>query len=194
MKKIISIGIITLLGFSLLNAQSKLERKALKKKKIETHYNTIKKLVTSGTFQFKASYAFALGNDIAKVSNLLVGANNTFEGNRVNLTNNTNFLKLNKENATINLPYFGRVHRVVSYNGIDDNGIAFEGNIEKHKIEFYDSKHKIEIKFEANKPQEKLKLHLVINSNGTSFLNVSSSNRQNIRYEGKISSIEVDEN
>lgn len=173
-----------LFGFGIITAQSKSEKRALKKEVSIAAYNEMKELIESGKFQFEASWAFPLGNDITKIN--FSGGNNIFQGNRINLIGNTNYIKLNYEFANISLPYFGQVYRVTSYNNRDDNGFEFKNNIEDLKITYKDSKRRIDVKFITNKSQESLQIHLIINAKGNTYLTVNSSNRESIRYQGRV--------
>jgi len=177
---------LLLFGFSILQAQTKAEKRALKLEKHKTAFNEIKALIESGIFQFEASSALSLGNDIAKISSAFVGSDNVFQGNRVDLTGNSNFIRINNQVSELFLPYFGEVHRNVNRSSNSGNGLEFKGDIEDYIVEYNDNKHKIDIKFTVNKSQEQLQFHLITTAKGDTSLNVNSSNRQSIRYLGKV--------
>jgi len=185
MKKNFLFAALLLFTFLIMQAQTKAEKRALRLEKNETAFNEIKTLIESGTFQFEALSALPIGNDIAKISAAFVGGGNVFQGNRVDLTGNSNFIRINNQASELFLPYFGRVYRTPNYNK-SASGLEFKGDIEDYIVEYNDSKHKIDIKFTVNKPQEQLQFHLVTTAKGDTSLNVNSSNRQSIRYLGKV--------
>lgn len=190
MKKNFLFAVLLVFTFLVTQAQTKAEKRALKLEKKEVAFTAVKTLIESGEFQFEASSAFPLGNDIAKISAAFVGSNNVFQGNTVNLTGNTNFIKITDQTSDLFLPYFGRVYRNVGYNRTgSESGIQFKGDVEEYTVEYDEAKHKVNIKFTANKPQELLKFHLVVANENNVTLTVNSGNRQSIRYQGKINKL-----
>jgi hypothetical protein len=183
MKKNILFFLCVALSFNIATSQYKAEKKTLKKEKLEANYKATKLLVESGKFEFVASWAFPLSGDITRLN--LSNGSTPFIGNRVDLTGNSNFVTLNNEAAKVFLPYFGRVFRVTAASRTS-GGLEFEGTIKKHNIKYKDSKHRIEIKFISKDDDDQLRYHFIITSKGRATLNINSSNRQSIKYEGNI--------
>ena len=192
MKKSSFLFVLLIFGFTCSFSQTKSERKQAKKDRIAASYLNTKALITSGKFLFQANSAMPLGNDIANIGLSLPGGAGVFQGNRVNLTGNTNFIRLNKSKADIFLPYFGRVF-VPRLSSTGNSGISFKGEIEDFKVVFNDNKNRLDIKFETHDGKESLDFHLRVNSNGNTTLTLSSSNRQTITYQGVIKSFVVKE-
>ena len=161
---------LTILFFALiipLNAQSK---KELKKQKAEKEYAATKELINSKNFIFEADWA------------------TTQKGNRINLTTNPNFLKVKGDQVIADMPYFGVAQSAIGY-GSGDTGIKFEESPKKYNVEFNDEKYKAVLKFDANNKSESFNVILHIYKNGSASLNISSSKRNSISYDGKITAL-----
>ncbi len=161
---------LTVLFFALiipLNAQSK---KELKKQKAEKEYAATKELINSKNFVFEADWATTQG------------------GKRINLTTNPNFLKVKGDQVSADMPYFGVAQSAIGYGG-GDTGIIFEETPKKYNVEFNDKKTKAVIKFDANNKSESFNVILHVYKNGNASLSISSSKRNSISYDGKITAI-----
>lgn len=189
MKNNILLAMLFVFSLTMTSAQTKAEKKALKLEKAEAAYSNIKALIESGEYEFEASWAIPLGNEISRIN--FVG-NNTFFGNRINLTGSSNYLKMDGKNADLFLPYFGTVHRTTSYSR-PGNGLEFKGEFEDLEVNYIDSKRKIDIEFEVNTNREQLRAHLTVGASGTAYLSINSSNRLSIRYNGKIKPLQIKE-
>lgn len=173
-------------------SQTWAERKQAKKERIEAQFLKTKALVKSGSFQFEAKWANPLGNDAVRIGQSLPGGVAVFQGNRVNLTGNSNFVKINQsQKADIFLPFFGRVFFPSRIN--NQGGITHNGKITDYSFTVNDKKKIITVKFNAKSQDDNLKLVLRISSGGTTILNVNSNNRQNIAYDGLISELSKEE-
>ena len=167
MKKTLVFTFLVLL-INLSFAQNKEEKKKKKEETANNEYETTKTLIESGAYQFIPVWAI------------------TQKGNRINLTTNYGYLKIIKDNAEADLPYFG-IAQVPSYSG--DGGIKFNNENVSYQIEINDKKQIINIKFEANYKSESLKLILSVFKSGNASLNISSSKRNSISYNGKITEL-----
>lgn len=67
---------------------------ALKQQKLKNAYTKTKELVNSKQFQFEAQWANPLDNQAVSIASRLPGAQGVFQGNRVNLSGNSNYIKL----------------------------------------------------------------------------------------------------
>ena len=113
---------ILLLTFNLSFAQTKEEKKKKKEETAIKEYETIKSLIESGVYLFIANWT------------------TTQKGKRINLATNYGDLKIDKEKAKADLPYFG-VAQVASYSS--DGGILFNNEKVTYKVEFDDKNQKI---------------------------------------------------
>ncbi|MEN8125877.1 MAG: DUF4251 domain-containing protein [Bacteroidota bacterium] len=169
MKKLV-LAILFIAFIFPVNAQTK---KELKKEKAEKEYTKTKTLIDSGIFIFNADWA------------------TTQKGNRISLIGNPNFLKIDKENAIADLPYFG-VSQSPSVGMTDGGGIAFEGLINDYVVEYNDKKQKVIIKFSTNNKTENFNVTLAVYKSGNANLDIISNSRNSISYDGKVSKIKND--
>ncbi len=183
MKKILTLCFIVSITLN-LTAQTRKERKAEKKAQLEAQYQSIITLIESGSFNFEATRAIPLGNDIANIGRSLQAGSAVFQGNTVNLVGNDNYVNINNGDADIFLPFFGRVF--IPKRNPSESGIKYKGEIIKNKTSFNSKKKRIILSFDAKKNNESLKFSFVISPGGHTRLTVNSSTRQSITYMGKI--------
>ncbi len=166
MKKLVLV--ILLITFILpIQAQSK---KELKKEKEAQAYTEIKTLINSGIYIFESDWA------------------TTQKGKRINLISNPNFLKMDHENASAYLPYFG-VSQSSSVGFSGSSGIEFDGVIKDLKVDFNDKKQKVIIKFSTQNKTENFNVTLAVFRSGNADLSILSNSRNSISYDGKVSEI-----
>lgn len=146
-------------------AQTKEEKQKNKEETAIREYEATKSLIDAGEYIFVPDWAI------------------TQKGKRINLTANYGYLKINKEIAEANLPYFG-IAQTPSYSG--GGGIIFKNEEVAYQIEYNDKKQTINIRFKANHKSESYKLILSVFKSGNASLNVSSPKRNSISYTGKI--------
>lgn len=163
------LSIIFILVFNLSFAQTKEEKKKNKEETALKEYSTTKSLVEAGEYQFIATWA------------------TTQKGQRINLTSNLGYLKIKKDSIRGDLPYFG-VAQAIPYSG--DGGIKFNNVNVNYQIDYNDKKQIITILFKANEKSESLNLILSVFRSGNASLNISSSNRDSINYDGKVTELD----
>lgn len=161
---------LTVLFFALILPVTAQSKKELKKQKAIKEYEAAKKLVNSKKFIFKADWATSQG------------------GKRINLTTNPNFLKVDGDHVKADLPFFGVAHSAVGMVS-GDAGIKFDDTPKNYTVEFNDKKLKIIIKFDANNKSENFYVTLNIFKNGNAGMNISSSKRNGISYDGKLTAL-----
>lgn len=191
MKKYIVLCFIVTLTITVGFSQSRSERKKAKKEKLEADYKQTKALIESGSFQFVATWANPLGNDISTISSKLPnGGAGVFQGNRVNLSSNPNFIKIDGKTADIIMPYFGRVFRA-SPGSASTGGIEFKGDVDDYRVDYNDKKYRIDIRFESKSKIDTIDYQFTVNSGGDAILTLSSINRQITNYDGSITALEI---
>ncbi|MCM0668028.1 DUF4251 domain-containing protein [Flavobacterium tyrosinilyticum] len=153
--------LINVISFS-VSAQEK-TKKELKQERELKKQNEIKALIDSQNFVFEAQKATPQG------------------GRLLQLDYNTYFLKFKADNATCDLPFFGRGYNV-GYNS--DGGIKFEGKPENVKVE--NKKNNTILKATVRGVSDVYDLTFSIFYNGNTTLSVSSNNRGPISYDGVI--------
>jgi len=162
-KLVLSIVFITII----IPAQAQ-NKKEQKNEKNAQAYTEIKALINSGIYIFESDWA------------------TTQKGNRINLISNPNFLKMDHENATADLPYFG-VSQSPSVGFSGSGGIEFDGVIKDLKVDFNDKKQKVIIKFSAQNKTENFNATLAVYRSGNANLSIISNSRNSISYDGKVS-------
>jgi len=160
--------VCVILGFvSIGNAQSKEERKKEKAEKALAAYNEFKSIVDSGSYIFKADWVI------------------TAKGRRINTQTDNYSMKVQAGKATATLPYFG-VAQAGGYG--QAAGIAFDADTRDYKVKYNDKKRRATITMNIDAKDEKLQI--IINATaGGSSVSVSSSRRNSIRYDGKITAL-----
>lgn len=189
MKKIWVFLIILCFGVG-LQSQTRKEIRAEKKAKLQSEFIATKSLVESGKFQFEAQWAMPLDNDVISIGQKLPGGGAVFQGNRISLFSNPNFMKINNGEADIVLPFFGRVLFPRRIN--NETGIEYKGVIKEYTIKHNTKKQLINITFNCNNTEDNLKLQLTINADGNARLVVNSNIRQTISFQGNISKLDVE--
>lgn len=163
MKKIGIMFAIVLLSVSTVVGQSKKEKK---EQAAAAEFENIKKLIDSKSYVFEAEWA------------------NTFGGKRINLTTNPNYLKITKDSADIFLPYFGVGHTSNNYKS-GEGGIVFKGILEEYDVVINEKKQTHTIKFKGRNKSELYEFSMLVYKSGNSNVNVNSSGRSGIKYDGK---------
>ncbi|RZN83508.1 MAG: DUF4251 domain-containing protein [Winogradskyella sp.] len=184
MKKFILLLVFGIFISSSSFSQTRAERKQAKKERIENQYSETKALIESGNFKFEAKWAIPLGNDISNLGLSIPGGSAIFQGGRVDISNNSNMVSIDGNNADVYLPYFGRVFFPKRVS--NERGIQYKGEIEDYTVDYNEKKKIIILKFKANSPGDFLKFIYRINYGGSTTLTVNSTNRQTISYNGRL--------
>ncbi|MEN8187526.1 MAG: DUF4251 domain-containing protein [Bacteroidota bacterium] len=167
MKKLV-LAILFIAFIIPLNAQTK---KELKNEAEAKEYADMKSLVDSKEYVFEADWA------------------STQKGRRINLISNPNFLRMDQENADIDMPYFGVVQSPsVGFGG--EGGIVFKGAVDNYDVQYNDKKQKAVIKFKAKGKSDHFTFTLTVFKNNNATLYVSSNSRNGISYDGKVAKLE----
>lgn len=165
MKNII-LFFFTLTLISSLSAQSNDDKKKTKEETALKEYEAIKVLIESGEYTIEATWATSQ------------------KGRRINLTTNYSFLKINQNEAEIDLPFFGQAYSgAVGFGG--DTGIQFKGTVKNYIVELNDKKQRITVQFNGKGKSDTYKFTLSIFKSGSTSINVTSNNRSAMKYDGK---------
>jgi hypothetical protein len=174
MKKIIALSLFLLFISTSIVAQTKEEKKAIKSEQALKEYESLKKLLNSGTYEFVGEWA------------------TTNSGRRINLFSNTNYLRIDAGEADIFLPFFGTSQNAGYGSG---GAIEFKGKLQDYQITFNDKKQKATLKFTAkDEGTESFNFSIEIFGSGSTNVSVNSSYRSHIRYSGKTKKYEKKEN
>lgn len=114
----------------------------------------------------------------------LLGVDNA--GGRINIRGNINFLKFRNDSVVARLPFYGERQQASSMSTIDQ-GINFNGVAENLKVEQKGSAYEIQFRIgDSNVRSETYDVRVRINSKLSSTIYVSSNQRFNIRYQGRV--------
>ncbi len=157
--------LIVLISTSVIS-QTKEEKKEMKAQEQAKQFDAIQKLIDSGTYEFYADWA------------------NSFQGRRINLVTNPNHLKMNQEEASIYLPYFGVAHNSSpAYSNM--GAMEFKGKVENYKIKVNEKKKQTTVTFRCKAKREVIDFTLTIFPDGNSRLNANSNVRTGMNYDGR---------
>ncbi len=115
--------------------------------------------------------------------------------NMINLTGNSNYVKMVGDSVFGYLPYYGERRMAGAYGGTD-TGIIFEGIPEALSIKKDTIKQRHQIYFEIsdkNNATESYQVNLTLYPNHNSSMNVTSSHRAPISYDGKVKRVQEKE-
>lgn len=150
------LGIVLLTGGQSLYSQTKKEKKEQKEKEI-------KEMIDERRFTINVDRALPM------------------RGRTVNLTSPYS-LEMRGDSAISYLPYFGRAYSL-PYGGGD--GLRFEESITDYQSTF-NKKGTARIKFVARTKEDTFRFDVQVFSNGSSIINVTPTNRQQITYQGEL--------
>ena len=173
MKKITIVFFLTLITTSLVFAQSRKERKMMKKEKAKKEFLATKEIVDSGKMKFKFDWAVAQ------------------KGARVSLQGRGDSMALDTTSMSgvVELPYFGAV-QVPSMSG--SGGISISGDITDYSVKYKESKNKAFIKFKAKSSENEIfSFNLTITGSGSTNMGVTSSHRNRISYTGIMTALDI---
>ena len=114
---------------------------------------------------------------------------NPTQYSRVNLLGNPNRIKFENDSVKVFLPFFGERYAGGGYNN-DGGVIKYEGIPKELHIQENPEEGTVDISFEGNRNTESLDFLITIYSNGVARTSVTSSQREKIRYDGKLISRE----
>lgn len=165
---IIGIGLI-LLSVTLGNAQTKSEKKTEKELQKTEAFKNILSVVKSKSFEFEGEWATIQG------------------GRRVNIFNNSNELKLIGDHSKADLPFYG----VVTGGGANlPGGIEFDDTIADYAMTINQKKHRINVNYKVRSKTEVYHVNITIFHSGNATVNINSTYRNTMSYDGKIKAIE----
>ena len=153
---IFSLLLIMAISIPTLSAQTKKEKKELKKQAVE-------KLITSGKYKIDVNRALpARGRSVMLTSPYSV--------------------EIRNDSIISHLPYYGRAYSI-PYGG--GEGLNFKAPLTDYKLD-WDKKGTAKIKFTARSTEDKFDFDIDIFSNGSSTIFVNMQNRQSINFQGEV--------
>jgi len=148
------------------------------------------KLLNEQEFEIISDFANpTISNALTQLSgsNLLGYGNNA---SSINLTGNSNFLKVYKDSVSAFLPYYGE-RRFGGGYGDTDTGIIFKGKPEDFNVTDTKKNNGKEYSFNIDgENNENYKLNITVYNTGKSIINVYSAQRTTISYSGTVKPLE----
>ncbi|WP_189663025.1 DUF4251 domain-containing protein [Polaribacter sp. IC073] len=102
--------------------------------------------------------------------------------NNINLIGNANFFRIKNDSIHIDLPYYGEQQMSTGYTS--GSGIKFEGKASETSKVYNERKGAYIIAYSVQAKDENYEIMLTLYANNKSNLNVNSSHRSNISYNG----------
>lgn len=157
----------------------------------EAQREAVRQMVESREFEFRGQWAMPLsGNDMNALwrAGLLPPGDTP---NRIDLSSNPNYLKLNKDEVSAYLPFYGTQQFNVSLNS-QDQAIQFDEEVNDLQVTYNKKKDMYDMRFTASKGTNGYVIFLTVFPNATATLRISSASRNNISYQGRIKALEKD--
>lgn len=151
-----------------VHAQSRQEKKEAKQQRKVESFNAMRAMIDTSLYEFIARKAQPQGGGV------------------IDLTTHVNFLRVIKDSASANLPFFGRAYSA-AYSDID-GGIKFEGTMDKYKVTENTKKLELRITFRVSVASDVFDCTLVVLSSENTSLSIVSQRRALMSYTGYISS------
>ncbi|MEX0290780.1 MAG: DUF4251 domain-containing protein [Flavobacteriaceae bacterium] len=143
--------------------------------------------VAEKDFEINSEWAIPmLTNSMSQVSNAGLFPPGS-AANRINLTGNSNYLKVNGMEVEASLPYYGE-RQVGGGYGNTNSGIVFSGRVKEYESVKDEDKLKHQITFRVMNNTEVFDVAITLYPNLKSEIIVNSSQRLVIRYEGRVKS------
>ncbi|WP_051205245.1 DUF4251 domain-containing protein [Salinimicrobium xinjiangense] len=109
---------------------------------------------------------------------------NPVKYNRVNLMGNPNYIIFKQDSVDLFLPFFGERQFGGGYGS--QGAIEYEGPLRDLRIEERQDKERINVYFQGKKDSEILDFQITVFPNGNTSTTVTSSQRDQISYLGKV--------
>jgi hypothetical protein len=111
----------------------------------------------------------------------------------INILGNVNYFRMKGDTIEAHLPYYGERYMGGGYN--NKTAIAFNDIPDRKEIMWNEQKQRAEMRFSIHQEydNENFDIFILIFSNNTTRIDVNSSERSFITYEGKIKALESQE-
>ncbi|MDT0554832.1 DUF4251 domain-containing protein [Patiriisocius hiemis] len=139
-------------------------------------------------FEFEAEWANPLvSNELNQLAPQLLpqGSN----GSRVNLVGTPNYLRIQNDTVSADLPYFGIMRFPRNPSNTNNAGIYFNGVPKDYKQSFNEKKQQTTISFDIKDETENYQVFITVYSNKSARVSINSSHRNTISYDGDITEV-----
>ncbi|WP_435414975.1 DUF4251 domain-containing protein [Polaribacter aestuariivivens] len=143
--------------------------------------NNLKKAVTNKAIEANFDWASPLGlnNNVQGIENLLPPGSTS---SNISLIGNPNFFIIKNDSISMDLPYYGRQQLSGGYG--TDLGVEFDGKPKTEKKYYHEKKAAYIFEYTLYAKKESYDVTLTLFANKKSTLDVNSSHRTNISYNG----------
>ena len=141
-------------------------------KKIEFRATAAQPFVTNALSQFSGSGLLPPGSTVG----------------RIDLNGRENFLKIEGDSVSANLPFYGERRMGGGYN--NDTGFNFEGKLKDMKIVKEENNKSYRISFQINKQTEVLNVRFQLFRSLAATMTIVSTQRTNMGYTGTVRGLE----
>ncbi|SDB37669.1 protein of unknown function [Flavobacteriaceae bacterium MAR_2010_188] len=158
----------------------------------QTEITALKNVVDSKNYEIVSDVAYPRATSaMMNIQNSgLFGMGNT--ANRISLIGNSNFLKVNGDSISSQLPYFGERQMAASYDP-DDIGINLKGVLEDYSAEWNERKQMYLVNFKARSNREFFDVYINFYPNMTCRMTITGNTRFPIGYSGNLQKIDISE-
>ncbi len=151
----------------------------------EAERKALDNLVAQKSFHIESDWALPLMtqglNAVANAGLFPPGSN----ASRVDLTGNPNYVKVIGDSIAVYLPYFGERQMGGGYAN-SDSAIQYEGIPDNYEATWNEKKQRYDIRITMKHKTETYEMNLVLFPNLSCGINVNSSHRFSIRYNGDV--------
>jgi len=145
----------------------------------------VDRLITQRLYHIESDWALPLMtqglNAVANAGLFFPGSN----ASRVDLIGNPNYVKVKGDSIAVYLPYFGERQMGGGYAN-SDSAIQFEGVPDSYEATWNEKKQRYDIRITMKQKTETFEMNLVLFPNLSCGINVNSSHRFSIRYNGDV--------
>ena len=146
--------------------------------------HTYETWISEPAFEIKCTVAYPfVTNALSQIANSdMLGAGNTV--NRINLQGRGDFLRISDGMVLADISYYG-TQQFASINS-GGGGIILNDPVEDYELTYNHKKNRTHITFKASHELEHYEIGITIYKSGNCEINVNSSRRNYIKYDGRI--------
>lgn len=152
--------------------------------------NKLEEIVNGKQFKIECEWAMPMVTGaMSRMGGILPAGSNV---SRINLIGNPNFLKVEGDSVSADLPYYGERQMGGAY-GSTDTGVEFDGVPKKYTVKKNKKKGHYDIRFSISHNSEAYDVTVRLFPNLNAHISVNSNQRNIIRYDGQIVPFEEEE-
>jgi len=144
----------------------------------------LKEFITKKQFEIVSNFAIPRASAAYSqvVNSGLLGVGNS--SNTVNLSGNSNYLRMHGDSISIELPFFGDRQFGGGYGA--DSGISYDGLYTDYKETYDSDKESYTLSFQTSKATDNLQFTINMYASLRTTIFMNSTNRSSISYDGHV--------